>query len=294
MGRPVGCGASSLLVEGVGTHQPQAGQGRVLADAPGGSPAGPGPRPPSPPKTAAGAVVRPAAHGRPQPVQGLGARLQAGRLRSPIRAAGRPGSPAAGAAARPGRTAAAVSGSQAPAASGAWKRAVNQNTAALARGAAHADRAVHELGDALADGQAQPGAAVLPGGGGIALVEGLEQLGRHLLGACRCRCPPPRTGAGRRSSSRCSRNTRMATEPSRGELDGVVGEVGEHLAQPDGVAHEQGGRVPGHPGGQLHAPAVGLDPEDRQQVVQQPVQVEAGCAPAPACPPRSWRSPGCR
>jgi hypothetical protein len=48
--------------------------------------------------------------------------------------------------------------------------------AARAGHAAHADFAAHQLRQLLADGEAQAGAAVFAGGGGVGLLEGLEQL----------------------------------------------------------------------------------------------------------------------
>ena len=46
---------------------------------------------------------------------------------------------------------------------------------AAPHGGMHADAAVHQVDDALADGQAQPGAAIQARGGRIGLAEGLEQ-----------------------------------------------------------------------------------------------------------------------
>ena len=39
----------------------------------------------------------------------------------------------------------------------------------------HTDLTAHQLGQALADGQAQPGAAIAACGGGVGLLEALEQ-----------------------------------------------------------------------------------------------------------------------
>ena len=89
----------------------------------------------------------------------------------------------------------------------------------------------------LADGEAEPRAAVLPRGGGVGLREGLEQLadllGREadagVLHLEAQRRPPlalaPPCGRGRRSS------------PFSVNLTAFVGEVDQDLPQPQRVAH---------------------------------------------------------
>jgi hypothetical protein len=52
---------------------------------------------------------------------------------------------------------------------------VTQKSSPVPGFAAHADLAAHEFGQALDDGEPEAGAAVVAGGGGIDLREGLEQ-----------------------------------------------------------------------------------------------------------------------
>ena len=93
----------------------------------------------------------------------------------------------------------------------------------------------HEVRD---DGQAEPGAAELPGGGLVELGEGLEQPGLlarrdadagvdDLEGDLVRRHPGPAVA-------------RIATEPSGGELHRVGGKVEQDLAEPDGIAPPDG------------------------------------------------------
>ena len=108
--------------------------------------------------------------------------------------------------------------------------------AALAVHAVHAHFAAHEVCDLLGDGQAQAGAAVLTRGGGIGLLEALEQLG-HLLWR------QADTGVGHGAPNQDvvvgllldgHRNRDLAL---LGELDGIVRVVDQDLPQAQRVAH---------------------------------------------------------
>jgi hypothetical protein len=89
----------------------------------------------------------------------------------------------------------------------------------------------------FADGQSQPGATVFAGGGCISLAEGLEHLAA-LLG-CHADAgvldPEVQLDAVLWSANF---SMPMTTSPLVGELDGVVAQVDEDLAQTQGVAHQ--------------------------------------------------------
>ena len=112
---------------------------------------------------------------------------------------------------------------------------------------------------------------------------------------CRCRCRS-------RRSARPGLARRPATRPRRvsddlaalGELDGVADQVDEDLAEPDRVADQAVGDVGGDLAGQLQALGVGPEGQRLQRVVEAVAEGELDRARARACPPRSWRSRGCR
>ena len=89
--------------------------------------------------------------------------------------------------------------------------------AAPARLALHGDLPAHQGHQPGGDRQAQAGAAVLPRGRGVLLLEGPEDLSPACRAGCRCRCRAPRS-AGSTSSvgRRCSpaTSTRTTTSPS--------------------------------------------------------------------------------
>ena len=114
------------------------------------------------------------------------------------------------------------------------------------------DLPAHQLHQPARDGEAEAGASVLAGGGHVRLREGLEQLGHLLRASCRCRCPGPRSAAW---PCRPVRSRSSAWTPDLalgGELDRVVDEVGQDLAQaqrdrPPGSGGSRRGRPPGTP-----------------------------------------------
>ena len=99
------------------------------------------------------------------------------------------------------------------------------------------DLAAHQLDQPAADGQAQPGAAVLAGGGHVGLGEGLEQFRRLLRG---------HADAGVAHGELelhllAGVFEQFDLEPDLallGELDRVVDEVGEDLAEPERIAEQ--------------------------------------------------------
>jgi hypothetical protein len=99
------------------------------------------------------------------------------------------------------------------------------------------DAAAHEVHEAAADGEAEPGAAVLAGGGHVGLREGLEEL-RRLFG----RHADARVAHGELELHLVARALeQLDVEPdlaALGELDGVVDEVGEDLAEAQRVAEQ--------------------------------------------------------
>ena len=58
-----------------------------------------------------------------------------------------------------------------------WASGSTTQSGCPGRGAVGADLPAHQLDQAAADGQPQPGAAVLAGGGAVGLLEGFEELG---------------------------------------------------------------------------------------------------------------------
>ena len=94
------------------------------------------------------------------------------------------------------------------------------------------DRAAHALDDPLGNGQAETGAAVFSRRAAVGLLELRENRAPGLRPRCRCRCRAPRW----RSRRRCVRLDDDRDAAVFGELDGVAGEVEQHLAQPRRVA----------------------------------------------------------
>ena len=168
--------------------------------------------------------------------------------------------------------------------------------AALARLALDPDAPAHQLDELRRDGQAQPGAAVLARRrGAIGLAEGLED--RLLLvrrnadaGVADAEMQSHRL---RPSAYRVSRRT--TTSPALGELDGVADQVDDDLPQPARVADQRVGHVRRDVTGQLQPLGGRAGPASACSVSPRRVaQAELDRTPARACPPRSWRSRGCR
>ena len=122
----------------------------------------------------------------------------------------------------------------APATSASMRQA---ERAALAGdpGALGDERAVHELRQAAADGQAEARAAVPARDRGVGLAEGLEQPARCGPAGCRCRCRGPRPRGSTFAVAACGRQpaaeTVSTTSPRLGELDRVGQEVEDDLAK---------------------------------------------------------------
>ncbi len=90
----------------------------------------------------------------------------------------------------------------------------------------HGDGAAHQFDQALADRQAQAGAAVAAAVGAVDLEEALEEGRRACHRARRSRCRAPTRAARRRHGERSRR-----TSPVSVRLDGVADQVDDHLAQ---------------------------------------------------------------
>ena len=72
---------------------------------------------------------------------------------------------------------------------------VKWNVRAFAGVAIHPDLASQQLGQPFGNGQAQSGAAVMARGGGIDLLERLEEAALLVQRECRSRCRAPKNGA---------------------------------------------------------------------------------------------------
>jgi hypothetical protein len=143
--------------------------------------------------------------------------------------------------------------------------------APLAGGAADPDGAAHHLDKSLGDGQPQARASVVPGGRGVGLHEGLEQPLLVLFGDAHpgvADLDPHQVGPGR-----VHRHGHRHLAPL-GELDGVAGQVGEHLAEAAGVAgdHPRDGRVDGDH--QLQALLLGQRRQQPDRALHQGPQLE--------------------
>ena len=144
--------------------------------------------------------------------------------------------------------------------------------AALARLALGADLATHQVHQALADGQAQPGAAEPAGDVAVGLGEGGEEAGQDLRGHA-----DPRV-ADREAQAQALGTDLPGLDPDLdramvGELDGVADEVEEDLFQALGVA-PQAPRQIGADDPQREALGPGRDPQQALELGQQRRQVE--------------------
>ena len=156
---------------------------------------------------------------------------------------------------------------------GEAERSREGEAAAGARRAGGGDAAAHQLDQLARDRQAQAAAAVLAGGRAVGLGEGLEQA-PDLLRA------HADAGVGHREFERhaavvaLQQFDRHDDFAALGELDGVAGEVDQHLSQAQRVAHQ----LLRHPGAdpihQFHALGVASHADDARQVLEHLVQVE--------------------
>ena len=168
--------------------------------------------------------------------------------------------------------------------------------------AAHADlardldAAAHQLGQPLADGQAEAGAAVAPRGRGVDLAERLEEAAEPIRPGCRCRCRAPRRsarGAGPRRPTRRAL-TESTTSPRSVNLTALESRFRRtwrrRVTSPD-----DGGRRPvGDQVGQVEALLGGPGGHEVERRPRRTRADRRAGTPARACPPRSSRSRGCR
>ena len=103
--------------------------------------------------------------------------------------------------------------------------------------ALEADVAAHEFGQRLADGEPEPGAAETARGGGVGLLEALEQPGHLLPGQADARVAHLEAQQHLVGILLLDAH-HHADLAVLGELDGVVGVVDEDLAQAQRVAHQ--------------------------------------------------------
>jgi len=118
---------------------------------------------------------------------------------------------------------------------GSWRlapRQVHRKDRALARLARHGHVSAHHARELARDGQAEAGAAVLPGGRGIGLGELLEQLGlllrRHADASVGDRELNPVATVG--DPARPQRDLALVSE-----LKGIAQQIEQNLPQPHGV-----------------------------------------------------------
>ncbi|MNZ88486.1 hypothetical protein D3C78_1073810 [compost metagenome] len=132
-----------------------------------------------------------------------------------------------------------------------------EGTADAGRGR-HADLAAHQIDQTLADGQAQPGSAVLARGRGVGLGEGLEQLAALRLAE---------TDAGVDDLEAQPGALLAVLLPMDGdgdlalpgELDRIAQQIAQHLAEAHGVAEQPGGHIGVNVEQQLEALFLRLD-----------------------------------
>ena len=145
---------------------------------------------------------------------------------------------------------------------------------ALAGFAADADFTAHGFHELFADGQAEAGAAVKPGGRGVHLTELVKQPGNLVLGDAdagvadgKMQLQTVRDGG--------VENTNMDTDSTlRGKLDGVADQIGEDLANPHGIAADQRGDFRGDAGSELDFFLLRLQAHDGDHVFQLAAQAE--------------------
>ncbi len=128
-----------------------------------------------------------------------------------------------------------------------------------------ADLPAHGLGQALADGQAQAGAAVDAGGGSVDLGEALEQLGLLSLGE-------PGPGVLHRQVQAGEFGIVSHPQPHTamvGELDRIADEIEQDLPQPAGIHHRPGRDLPLGDEVQRQALGRGLRREHQERVAGQ-------------------------
>ena len=79
-----------------------------------------------------------------------------------------------------------------------------------------------------------------------------------------------------------------------GELDGIAGEIGQHLAQAVGIAAQQQRNFRRHSRMELESLGARLDAQKLDHIRDGVAQIEAADSQGRSSPPRSWKGPGCR
>ena len=151
------------------------------------------------------------------------------------------------------------------------RRQLEAETGTLVRHAGAADGAAHQFHQVLADGQAQARAAVAVADAAVGLAERLEQVRLRLranadaaVGDRVAQPPLPGVHAG----VRCDGLEADADGARRGELDGVVEQVAQHLAHPRRIAFHEA-RQAVHIDGDAQLLAFGAGAVQRQHLVDQ-------------------------
>ncbi len=140
---------------------------------------------------------------------------------------------------------------------------------ALADGAVDADGAAHEFDEALADDEAEAGAAVFAGGGGVDLGEGAEEAVDAVGGDADAGVVDDEldgAGAGGEDLD--------GDGAGGGELDGVVDEVGDDLAEAGGVELDPGGEGGVDAVGEVEAAGGGEGGEEVEGLLDEGGEVE--------------------
>ncbi|MCY1349030.1 hypothetical protein D9M69_352000 [compost metagenome] len=153
------------------------------------------------------------------------------------------------------------------------ERQAQPELAALAKPAVHPDAAAHRLGQALADRQAEPGAAVLAGDRAVGLLEGLEQpallFGTEAdAGVAHAEIQPHLRAVALLDAHR---HLDLAT---LGEFQRVVGVVDQDLAEPQRVAEQPRRHLRVDVEQQGQALGRGLVADQPDQVLQHLVEIE--------------------
>jgi hypothetical protein len=164
---------------------------------------------------------------------------------------------------------------------------------ALAGRALQPDLPAHQLDQAARDGQAEAGAAVLARGGHVRLRERLEQPGHLLL--AHADAGVAHREAQLRLVPGALQHLRLQPDLAlRRELDRVVDEVGQDLAEAQRVAQQVVRDSVGNVHQEFQPLLVGLFSGDHRHLLDHLVEGEVGRLDVEPPGPRSWRSPGCR
>ncbi len=91
------------------------------------------------------------------------------------------------------------------------------------------DVAAEHPAEVPGDGEPEPGAAIVPGGRGVGLAEGLEERRQSAPASCRCRCRT--TSNSTRSPPLGQPSCRQRDPALLGELGGVAEQVEQDLAE---------------------------------------------------------------